>query len=51
MRLTALCMLAAFSEQLLSDGPMRGGVRMLTGFLAAEAVLEMILALPAAVFG
>lgn len=51
MRLTALCMLSAFGEQLLSEGPMRGGLRMLTGLLAAETVLEMILALPRAVFG
>lgn len=51
MRLTALCMLSAFGEQLLSEGPMRGGLRMLTGLLAAETVLEMILALPQAFFG
>ena len=51
MRLTALCMLSAFGEQLLSDGPMRGGVRMLTGLLAAETVLEIIMMTPAALFG
>jgi hypothetical protein len=51
MRLTALCMLSAFGDQILSDGPMRGGVRMLTGLLAAETVLEIIMMTPSALFG
>ena len=51
MRLTALCLLAAFGDQVLPDGPMRGGVRLLMGLLAAETVLEIIFALPAAIFG
>ena len=51
MRLTALCMLSAFSEQMTPDGGLKGGVRLIAGLVAAEMILEMVISLPAAVFG
>lgn len=50
LRLTALCMLSAFSEQLTEGSSVRGGVRLIEGLIAAEMILEMVLALPGAVF-
>ena len=49
MRLAALCMLAAVSEQ-LTGGRLRDGVRLIGGVLAAQLILEMIHALPGALF-
>jgi len=51
IRLTALCMLSAFSEQMTPDGGLKEGVRLIAGLLAAGLVLEMAAALPGIVFG
>lgn len=50
MRLAALCMMTALSEQLTGDGRLKDGVRLIGGLLAAEMTVEMILALPGALF-
>ena len=49
MRLAALCMLAAVSEQ-LTGGRLRDGVRLISGLLAAELILETAMSLPGALF-
>lgn len=49
LRLTALCMLSAFSEQMISSSPARDGVRLVTGLIVSEMILEMVLALPGTV--
>lgn len=48
LRLTALCMLAAFSEQMISGSPLRDGVRLIVGLIAAQMILEMVVSLPGA---
>ena len=50
IRLTALCMLTAVSEQLAPDGGLKEGVRLIAGLRAAGLVLEMAAALPGIVF-
>lgn len=50
LRLTALCMLTALSEQMAENSPVRGGVYLIGGLIAAEMILEMVLALPGALF-
>ena len=50
IRLTALCMLSAFCEQMTPDGGLKEGVRLIAGLLAAGLVLEMAAALPGIVF-
>ena len=49
-QLTALCVLAAVSEQLTADTRLRDGVQLITGILAARMMLEIIRALPGALF-
>ncbi len=49
MKVAALCMLAALSEQ-LTGGRLRDGVRLICGLLAARLILETIYALPGALF-
>ncbi len=51
LRLTALCMLSAFSEQMTSGSAARESVRLIVGLIASEMVLEMVLALPGALLG
>lgn len=51
IRLTALCMLTAVSEQLTPDGGMKEGVRLIAGLLVAELILEMTAVLPAVLLG
>ena len=51
IRLTALCMLTAVSEQLAPDGGLKEGVRLIAGLLAAGMILEMVLSLPNALLG
>ena len=51
LRLTALGIIVSFSEQMTGDGPMKGGIRLIAGLMAAEMILELALALPSAVFG
>lgn len=51
MRLTALCMLSALSEQALADGRMRDSVRLIEGLITAELMLEALMNLPGALFG
>ena len=46
MRLTALCMLSAFGEQMTGEGRLKEGVRLISGLLAAQMILEIALALP-----
>ena len=50
IRLTALCMLSAFSEQMTPDGGLKEGIRLIAGLLAAELVLQMAAALSSAIF-
>lgn len=50
LRLTALCMLSALGEQMTENSPVRGGVYLIGGLIAAEMILEMVLALPGALF-
>lgn len=50
MRLTALCMLTAVSELLDAGGRLRDGVRLISGLLAAELILETAMSLPGALF-
>ena len=50
MRLTALCMLTAFSEQLTSGSAVKGGVRLICGLIAAQLILNAVLALPGILF-
>lgn len=51
MRLTALCMLSAFSEQMIPSDSVRSGVRLIAGLLTAQMILEIVSSLPGAVFG
>ena len=50
-RLTAMCMLAAVSGHLTSDGRMEAGTRMVCGLAMASLMLEAVLALPGALGG
>ena len=49
-RLVALCVLAAFVEQLTAGSRLRGGLRLIEGILAAQIVLEAMMTLPGALF-
>lgn len=51
IRLTALCMLSAFSEQMTPEGGLKEGIRLIAGLLAAEMALEMASRLPSVLFG
>lgn len=50
MRLTALCVLTAFSEQLASGSALKGGVRLICGLIAAQFILDAVLSLPGILF-
>ena len=45
LRLTALCMLSAFGEQMTPEAAGRDGVRLIAGLAAAELILEMVISL------
>lgn len=50
VRLTALCALAAVSEQMTEGHALRDGVQLISGLLAARLILEAVYALPGALF-
>ncbi|MBQ2955856.1 MAG: hypothetical protein IJE08_05265 [Clostridia bacterium] len=51
IRLTALCALAALSEQLTEENGLGDGVRLITGLLTARLVLETAYALAGGLLG
>lgn len=47
-RVTVLSVMIAVCELLLPSGHMKGGVRLIAGLVVAEAMIELIFAIPAA---